>query len=246
MASRSARAADTGRGAGAPTTEPALVGGVATGGGEADAGTTGAAGDGVGGGPKGIGAGGIAGPPDIGIPPPPSGGGAADAIGAWAALVASGFDGAAEAAGGASTGVVGAGIGADAGWIGGPLFDILSAIGGGWYGGWLPEPVDGPDAPLEGSTLGWSPAELDTSLIGLAAVPPPGEPPLLPLTTGEAPPLEPPPRPGAPPDADPPPLSGRPGVDGAPGAGGDCGGLPMFGGLAPDGDIGPPELLDEG
>lgn len=73
MASRSARAADTGTGAGAPTTDPALEVDGATGGGATEAGITGAAGDGVGGGPNGIG-GGMAGPPDMGRPPPAEGG----------------------------------------------------------------------------------------------------------------------------------------------------------------------------
>jgi hypothetical protein len=107
----------------------------------------------VGGGPNGIG-GGIAGLPDIGMPPPPPDDGATGATGVCAELPVIGREGAAEAGGATSVGAAGTAIGADASCIGGPMFDTPSAIGGDWIGACPPEPEDGPEAPLLGSTLG--------------------------------------------------------------------------------------------
>ncbi len=68
------------------------------------------------------------------------------------------------------------------------MFDKLSAIEGGGTGACPPEPDDGPEAPFDGSTLGWSLIDDGLSPIGLLEVPPPDVPP--PLAPDEAPPLE--------------------------------------------------------
>lgn len=105
-------------------------------------------------------------------------------------------------------------MGADAGCIAGPMFDSRSAIGGDWIGGCPPAPEDGPDAPLLGSTLDWSPIDEGPSLIGLLDVPPPDDPPLLPTPDAPPPPEPlPPPRLGAPPPDDPPLPRGDPGEE---------------------------------
>lgn len=101
-------------------------------------------------------------------------------------------------------------MGADAGCIAGPMFDSRSAIGGDWIGGCPPAPEDGPDAPLLGSTLDWSPIDEGPSLIGLADDPlserpppksisdPPVEPAVGALATGDVPLVVTPPPPAPP------------------------------------------------